>query len=106
MTDRWIRLFKSGIWSYTAVEGQSPYWHGKIQLGSDGFWDVWDNRYHVMYGGSLYPPGDIVMDSAKTISGPDNLLLSLDTSRTVPGSTDYALYEAILALGWENDVID
>ena len=32
--------------------------------------------------------------------------LSLDTSRTVPGSTDYALYEAILALGWQNDVID
>jgi len=48
----------------------------------------------------------ISMESDTSISGPDNLLFSLDTSRTVPGSTDYALYEAILALGWQNDVID
>lgn len=41
-----------------------------------------------------------------SVTSDGNLLLSLDTSRTATASTDYALYEAILALGWESDVID
>lgn len=44
--------------------------------------------------------------NAMTVTRDGNIELAIDTSRTVPGSTDYALYEAILALGWQNDVID
>ena len=75
--DRWMNIDNggisegAGITTFTAQEGQGSYWHGKIRFGSDGFWDVWDNRYHVMYGGSIYPPNDIVMFSGKTVDGVD-----------------------------------
>lgn len=44
--------------------------------------------------------------NAMTVTRDGNIELALDTSRTATASTDYALYEAILALGWQNDVID
>lgn len=44
--------------------------------------------------------------NALTVDWTGNIELALDTSRTATASVDYALYEAILALGWENDVID
>lgn len=92
LDNRWISMARTGIWSYTAVEGDPahPYWHGKIMLGNDGFWDVWDNRYHVMYGGSIYPPNNIVMSSGKTVDGVD--VSELPCHISTSGSADLNNY--------------
>lgn len=49
---------------------------------------------------------DTARSNAFTVGWDGNVRLALDTSRSAPGTVDYQLYEAILALGWENDVID
>lgn len=81
---------------YTTAASQNQFVVGQCNISDSA------NKYAFIVGnGTISNKSD-----AMTVGWDGNARLALDTSRSAPGTVDYQLYEAILALGWENDVID
>lgn len=94
----------SGNYSHAQNWGTIAASNNQTAIGKFNVQDA-NNEYALIIGNGT-GNGISQTSNALAVDWDGNVHLGLDTSRTATASVDYALYEAILALGWENDVID
>lgn len=82
---------------YTVAGGANQFVTGKYNIEDT------NSDYAFIVGNGA---ANNARSNAYTLGWDGGIRLALDTSRTATASVDYALYEAILALGWQNNVID
>lgn len=90
--------------SYSTAIGENIYSASDHQtaIGKNNVQDTQEVFAFIIGNGN----SDSDRSNAMSVDWTGNIQLDLDTSRTATASIDYALYEAILSLNWENEVIN